>query len=223
MNYLLAMLNTFIDPAETVRRTEGRPQAWLPAILVGGLLMAFTQVMMAPFTIEAMRNDPPPGIDPAKVGEVVQYIETTTRFTAFLSPVMLALMVGLGAALIAGTCMVVSVNFRFGDIFNLVSYVSLINVLASVAHLLVLRGKGEVNSMKELLPSFGLEMFLPEGTNKLLYAVVGYFSVFNIWHIVMLTLGLAALLRVSKGKAFALGSPSWIAGLLFALVAGLFR
>lgn len=223
MNYLLAMLNAFIDPAETVRLTEGKKGAWLAPILAGGLVMGLTQVLMAPFTIEAMRNNPPAGLDPTKIDQVTQYIETTTRFTAFLSPVMLALMVALGAALIAGACMVASVNVKFPDVFNLVSYVSLINVLAGLAHYFVLRGKGEINSTKELLPSFGLEMFLPETTSNLLYSFVGYFSLFNIWHIAMLTIGLATLGRVSKGKALALSSPSWIAGLLFALAAGMFR
>jgi hypothetical protein len=48
--------------------------------------------------------------------------------------------------------------------------------------------------------------------------VVSFFSVFEIWSIVMLALTYAALTRSSKGKAFFATAPAWIVGLVFAVI-----
>jgi hypothetical protein len=66
-----------------------------------------------------------------------------------------------------------------------------------------------------LQPALGFDIFLPEGTNKFLMAFLGYFSVFEIWWIVMLVLIFAAAFRVSKGKAFAVIAPLVLLSLLW--------
>ena len=71
--------------------------------------------------------------------------------------------------------------------------------------------------MAELRPALGLDIFLPEGTNKFLAAFLGFFSVFEIWWIVMLILILSTAFRVSKGKAVALVLPLVVLSLLFRL------
>ena len=55
--------------------------------------------------------------------------------------------------------------------------------------------------MAELRPALGLDIFLPSGTNKVLAAVLGYFSVFEIWWIVMIVLIYSVAFRVTKSKA----------------------
>lgn len=223
MNALLAILNVFIDPAETVRRTAGKKLAWLAPVIVGGLIMAFYTYSIAPMTMQAMRNDPPPGMDAAKFDQMMGPMQTMARFSAITAPVMYALITALGAALIFAMCVVLSVNVRFPDLFNLVAHVGLINALQMLAHYAVLTGKGELMSRSELMPGFGLEMFLGEGTPKMLHAFVQFFSIFTVWHIAMLAIGLAALGQVSKGKAFLATAPNWILGLIFALIGALFR
>jgi hypothetical protein len=61
--------------------------------------------------------------------------------------------------------------------------------------------------MAELRPALGLDIFLPEGTNKYATAFLGYFSIFEIWWIVMVVLVFSTSFRVSKGKAFAAVLP----------------
>jgi hypothetical protein len=61
--------------------------------------------------------------------------------------------------------------------------------------------------MAELRPALGFDIFLPEGSNKFLAAFLGYFSVFEIWWIVMIVLIFSAAFRVSKGKAFSVVLP----------------
>ena len=44
-----------------------------------------------------------------------------------------------------------------------------------------------------------------------------------LWHIVVLAIGVAALAQIGKGKAAAVTAPSWIIGLIFALIGTLMR
>ncbi|MFN0106272.1 MAG: YIP1 family protein [Bryobacteraceae bacterium] len=223
MNALLAILNVFIDPAETVRRIQGNKLAWLPPILLGGLIMAFYNYSIAPMAMQVMRNDPPAGLDPAKLDQMVSTMQTMARFSAITAPMMFAVMTLIGAALIFAMCVIFTVNVRFPDLYNLMAHVGLINAVQMLAHYIALKGKGELMSLKELVPGFGLDIFLSEGAPKLLTGLLGFFSIFTIWHIVMLGIGFAALARIGKGKAFLVTAPSWILGLIFALIGSLFR
>ncbi|MBM3785551.1 MAG: hypothetical protein FJW30_14390 [Acidobacteria bacterium] len=222
MDTLLAILNVFIDPAETVRRIEGKKLAWLAPLLAGGLIMAFYQWNTAHFAFEAMRADPPQGIDAAAIEKMSANMETMSRFSAITAPMMWALMALFTAALTFAACAVTSTNVRFPAVFALVAHTSLIKAIQLVAHYFVIKGKGEVSSMQDLRPSFGLEMLLPEGVNKLVYGFVSFFSVFHVWHVVILALGLAALAKCGKGRAFGVTAPDWIVGLIFTMIGALF-
>ncbi|MBI2689650.1 MAG: YIP1 family protein [Acidobacteria bacterium] len=223
MNALLAILNVFIDPAETVRRIKGNKLAWLPPVLVAGLIMAIYNLTLAPMTMQALRNDPPPGLDPAKLDQMMGTMQFMSRFSAISAPVMFALMTMIGAAVIFAACVILQVNLRFPDLYNLLAHVGLINALQALAHFFVLRSKGSDVVLKELVPNFGLDMFVSESAPKMLHGVLIFFSVFTIWHIVILAIGVAALAQISKGKAFLVTSPSWIVGLIFAVIGALFR
>lgn len=223
MNAILAMLNAFIDPAETVRLTRGNKLGWLPPVILGGLIMAFYSYSIAPMTMQAMRNDPPAGLDPARLDQMMGAMQTMARVSAITAPVMFAFIGLVSAGLIYAACIVLSVNVRFPDLYNLVAHVGLINALQMLAHYAVLKGRGELMSMKELAPSFGLEIFLSDTAPKLLYGFVSFFSIFTLWHIVVLAIGVAALGQISKGKAFIATAPGWLLGLVFALIGSLFR
>jgi Yip1 domain len=222
MNTLLAMLNVFIDPAETVRRIEGNRMSWLWPILVGGLLMGIYQWNSAHITFEVLRHDPPAGMDPAAFEKAGSAMQMTSRFAAITAPVMWAMMAMITSVLLYAACVITSTNVQFPMVFCLVAHTSLIKAVQMIAHLLVLKGKGEITSMKELLPSFGLEMFLAEDTNRILYGMVSFFSIFQVWHMVVLAVGFAALAKCGKGRAFGITAPDWVLGLFFAIVGSLF-
>ena len=99
-----------------------------------------------------------------------------------------------------GASAVFSVGQDFRELFNLVAGCGLIQAVAAIAAIIVLKSKGEISSTAELRPALGLDIFLPEGTSRFLVAFVGYFSVFEIWWIVMLLLIFSAAFRVCKAK-----------------------
>lgn len=223
MNALLAILNIFIDPAETVRRIRGNKLAWAAPILLGGVLMGLHNLTIAPLTLQALRNDPPAGLDAAKLDQMVGTMQAMSRFTAISAPIMFALMTLIGAAIIFAMCVIFTVNVTFPDVYNLMAHVGLVNALQTLAHTIILRSKSGAITLPELTPQFGLDLFVSPDAPKLLHGLAGFFSVFTVWHIIVLGIGFAALARIGKGKAFVVTAPSWIVGLIFALIGSLFR
>ena len=127
------------------------------------------------------------------------------------------------ALILFGMCSIVTVNAKFRPLFNLVAGCSLIQMLAAIASLVILKAKGEASTMAELNPPLGLDIFLSEGTNKYLMGILGFFSLFEIWWAVMMVLTLSAAFRVSKGKAFAIVLPLLLLGLVFRLAGAMFQ
>lgn len=77
--------------------------------------------------------------------------------------------------------------------------------------------------MAELRPALGLDIFLPEGTNKYVTAFLGYFSIFEIWWIVMMVLVFSVAFRVNKGKAFAAVLPLVAVSILLRIGGAIFQ
>ena len=146
---------------------------------------------------------------------VMPRIQLMSKIGVFATPISTGLMVALWAGLLAGACAVLDINASFHSLFTLVAHCSLINAVQAVANYAVLHLKrDEIQSIQQLIPHFGLDLLLGDGANKQLAALLGYFSIFQIWYLVILALGLAFLAGVPKGKAFTAITPVWLLGLL---------
>ncbi len=211
---LVGMLNIFIDPAGAIKAIR-RPWSWLWPLLIASVVTVVVQLMLVPTTMRIMQMNPPGGMTAEQFESRMGMIQTMQKVGVFVTPVFLAAMLALGAAILLLSCTVLGMSASFHDLFSLASHCSLITVLQTVAGLLVVRMKGdEIQTLAELRPSFGLGLFFHEGISKPLLATLDYFSIFVIWNIVVTSLALAYLTGSSKGKGFAAAAPSWLLGLL---------
>jgi hypothetical protein len=222
-NDLSGMGNFFIDPAGAARCLF-RKWFWIgPALLVSVLAMAI-QGQMIPFIQHAMENAPlPANADPAQYQKGIQLAITIQRVVLFIMPIFVLAMLAIQAGLVTGAASVLGVKAKFRQIFNLISGVSLIGALGGIATVIILNAKGGPASMAELRPPLGLDIFLPEGTNKFLLAIIGYFSVFQVWTIVMFVLIFSLAFRAKKGTALLSYAPVIVLTLLFTLVGVAFQ
>jgi hypothetical protein len=144
------------------------------------------------------------------------------KFGPYFVPIVL-LIYALSAGILLAMSAIMGMEAKFGQLFNLIAGCGLIQSLGTIASAAVLHFKGEVSSMAELRPAMGLDIFLPEGTNKYLVAIASAFSIFQIWWFVMMVLIFAIAFRVGKGKAFAAVFPLWLVGLGFLLLGAAFQ
>jgi Yip1 domain len=215
---LVGMLNIFVDPKATARRIPA-PLSWLWPVLVLIAVYATVGVLTAPYAISiadaqiAQRGVPP---DQAENARRITHI--ISQVTPIVTPVFVVLFIALFAWLAVMIGSMAGLRAKFRDVFSLMAACGLITALQSIATLIVLRAKGdEITSQDQLTPPFGLDIFL-QNVHGVLLALLNFFSIFQIWYLVVLTIGLAALCKTTKGKAFFAISLSWVVPLLIKIV-----
>jgi hypothetical protein len=217
------MLYFLYDPAEAAQYVRGK-WFWVGPLVVFSAVSIIVGFFMMPIVQHVLEVAPPPdGVPPERYQRGIAIGMTIQRVAIFLAPVIAAVIFSIQAAILLGASAVFSVRTKFRELFNLAAGCGLIQAVAAIAAIIVLKFKGEIASRAELRPALGLDIFLPEGTNRFLTALLGYFSVFEIWWIVMLWLTFAAAFRVSKSKALAAILPLILLNLAWRLGAAAFQ
>ncbi len=143
---------------------------------------------------------------------------TIYQFLPVATPVFVILILLLFAWLVSAMASMAGLRAKFRDIFSLMAACQLIPALQIIATYIVVHAKGdEITSQEQLTPPFGLDIFL-QNIHGALFALVNFFSIFEIWYLVVLTFGLAYLAKSSKGKAFFAITPAWLLTLIIKVV-----
>ena len=220
---LTGMGSFLIDPAGAARRVYTR-WFWVAPLVLFSIVSLIASYVVMPMTRHVMEVAPlPSGTTPETYQKGIEMGLTIQRISMYFAPLMAAIIFAIQTAILLGMSAVTGVNARFRQLFNLIAGCSLIQVLAAMASVIVLKAKGEVSSFAELRPALGLDIFLPAGTNKVLAAVLGYFSVFEIWWIVMMVLIYSIAFRVTKGKAVVVVAPLILLSIILRMVGAVFQ
>jgi hypothetical protein len=215
--------NFLIDPVGAARRVHSK-WFWIAPLVVFSIISVIASYLLAPIARHAMEVAPlPPGTTPEQYQKTMQIGFMIQRITMYLAPLVAALIFAIQSAILLGSSAVLGIGAKFRQLFNLVAGCSLIQVLSSIAGVIILKAKGEVSTMAELRPALGLDIFLPEGTNKFMTALLGYFSVFEIWWIVMMVLIYSLAFRVTKGRAFLAVLPLILLSILMRVGGAVFQ
>ena len=219
---LVGMLNVFVDPAATAKRVPAR-LSWLWPLIVFSVIYAIVGYLMMPYSTQLAdaaiaERSAQQGLGPQQIERAQSIAHTISQLGAVLGPVMLILAMLLLAWLVSIMGSVTGARAKFRNVFSLMASCSLILALQSIAAYVVLRAKGdEVRSAEQVTPAFGLDIFLQD-LHGPLFALVNFFSIFEIWYLIVLGVGLAALAKSSKGRAFAAITPAWLLPLLLRII-----
>ncbi len=219
---ILGMFNAFVDPAGLAKAVKAK-LFWLwPCIVFAAVFIVFGFLMM-PYTFQLMdakmaeRGMPPEQLESAK--------NTVHKFTpigVIMTPIFIILLIMLCAWLVSALGSVVGASVKFRDSFSLMMACSLLGCLQYIVTYVVIRVKGdEIVNQEQLAPAFGLDIFIPAHGVPL--AILNFFSIFEIWSLVILGLALASLTGASKGKAFMAITPAWLIPLIIRIIGAVFQ
>jgi hypothetical protein len=211
---LAGMPSFYIDPEGAARRVHTK-WFWVGPLVLISIAGFILGTLFLPILQHVMEITPvPANITPEQYQKRIAIGLTIQKvLLVYLAPVLAVLVFSIKTGILLATSSVMGVKATFRQLFNLVSGCALISLLEQIAAIVILKAKGDISSVAELRPPMGIDIFLPESTNKILLAFLGYFSIFQLWWIVMVVLILAVAFRVSKGKAFAVVSPVILLGL----------
>src|SRR5579875_3353139 len=202
---LVGIASFLADPEGAARRLD-RKWFWLGALLIASAISLAARVLIMPLLQHVLELRPiPANVTPEQFQRQIAIGMIIQRVANYLLPLILACILAVQALILWASGSIAGVQAKFRSLFNLTSGCSVIPAVA------------------ELQPAFGLDMFLDESTNRFLLAFLGYFSVFEIWWIVMALLVLSAGFGVSKSKAGLVLAPLVILGLILHLVSAAFQ
>lgn len=218
----IGMLNVFVDPAGAAKRIPA-PLSWLWPLITLTIIYIVSGYLMLPYVMGlidvrinqqiSQQNTP---VEQAERARTVAH--AIYQFYPLAVPVIVILFILFFAWLVSAMASMAGLRAKFRDVFALLSACSLIPALQSIAIYIVLRAKGdEITSQDQLTPPFGLDIFL-QNIHGALLGLVNFFSIFEIWYLVVLTLALASLGKSSKGKAFFAITPAWVLPLVIKIV-----
>jgi hypothetical protein len=220
---IVGMLNVFVDPKATARRIPA-PLSWLWPLIVLSVLYGVFTYLMLPYTMQlidlrlSQQNTPPEQAERAR-----DLVHAIYGFLPAFTPVITILVVMLVALLVCGMGSIAGLKTKFRDVFSLMAACQVVSSLQIIAMYIVLHAKGdEITSQEQLTPPFGLDIFL-QNIHGALFALINFFSIFEIWYLIVATLGLAYLAKTSKGKAFFALTPAWLLPVLLRVIQGMLQ
>lgn len=220
----LAGIGSFlIDPESAARRLHAR-WFWIGPVIVISLISIVARLELMPVMQHVLAIQPlPANVTPEQFQRRLAVGMTIQHILNYFTPALVAFFLALQALILFGGASALGIQTTFRSLFNLVSGCGLITALATIAAVVIIRAKGDASTLADLRPPLGLDILLGDGANKFVTAFLGFFSVFEIWWIVMAVLVFSAGLGVSKGKAAAAVAPLVLLGLAFHLVSAAFQ
>jgi hypothetical protein len=214
----IGMLNAFVDPKATAQRVPA-PLSWLWPVIALSIIYLVVGYLTVPYALTladarmAQQNMTPEQMERARnIAHVI------TQFTIPATPLFVIGFGALFAWLVGLVGSMLGMRAKFRDVFSLMAACSLIPALQAIANYVVIRAKGdEITSQEQLMPPFGLDIFFQDVHGPLL-VILNYFSIFQIWYLIVLTFGLAYLTKSTKGKSFAAITPAWLVPLFMRMV-----
>jgi hypothetical protein len=219
---IAGMGSYFIDPEGAARRAFNK-WFWVGPLIVVSMIAIVTQLIRLPITQQVMETMAiPNGQTQDQWDKQMQMSLTIQHVAVWLSPVLVVVIYAFQAVILFAMCSILTVNTKFRYLFNIVAGCSLIGSLEAIASIIVLKMKAPVSNLAELKPPLGLDIFISEGANKFLLGFLSYFTVFNIWWIVMIVLVIATAFKIGKAKAFTIVLPLILLSLALIMVGAVF-
>ena len=219
----LTILDIFIDPASAVRRID-RCAPWLVPVLLSAIGAVTISFLLMPVTLRVMAMNPPPNMTREQYQSALPIIEKSMLVMSFASPLLVALKLLILAGILKLMATLGGLDVVFKKFFSFISNASMIIFLEGLATFAVIKARGdEIQTMEEMMPALGLDLLSRGQLPKTVEACLHFFSIFEIWYIVVLVVGFAALAKCSKPKAFLLIIPVWLIPMLFMVVSAMFR
>ncbi|MBV9155115.1 MAG: hypothetical protein JO097_02565, partial [Acidobacteriaceae bacterium] len=155
---LAGMGSFFIDPQGAARRVFSK-WFWVGPLVIVSVVSIIASYMMMPMVQHVLETAPlPPNASPEQYQKGIDMAMMFQRIGMYLAPVIAAALYAITALILLGMCSVMSIEVKFRWLLNLIAGCSLIQLLSSIASLVILKAKGDISTMAELRPALGLDI-----------------------------------------------------------------
>lgn len=204
------IFNIFFEPSRVFKSLNARPTWLVPFLMVillsiGSLYVTFPQIMKAQVErIQEMDNIPQQQKD-----RIIERLTETNQppiWQVGMVPVFGFLLLAVfSAALFFVFNVLLGGDSNYRRVLSVYSYSALVAIPALIVKLPLIFMKGTLNVQTSLA-------LLPfaDPDSRFLYSVLSGFDIFNLWQVILISIGLGVMYRLSTKKAFTAVLILWI-------------
>jgi hypothetical protein len=226
-NPFARMIGVLFSPSETFASIARRPDWVVPLLTIVLLGYATTFFIMPRLdwdAVVAMQEEQIKAKNPNMSQEDLDRVERMTKaggkVFAWVAPVVFVLWYLLVAGVLLLAFRLLGGQGTFGQAFSATLYAWMPLVLNGIILTIVAVARGglidptQMATLVKSNPAFLVNM----KAQPVLFALLSSIDIFTIWTVVLLTIGFAALSRVSKAKAAAIVISMWVVCILIKLI-----
>lgn len=228
------VVDTFVAPTKTFTDILRNRSWWLPFLLVVIVSLGvtftidrqvgFERVVENQIQASQKQQDALASLTPEQRAARVHGMAIGYRYTSYAVPLLVLLFAAIASLVLWATLNIgLGTKTTFGEMFCLWMYCSLPKLLIGLLTILTLfvGGNAEAFDIKNPVGT-NLGYYLPDAS-PWLKSALGFFDVIGLWSLVLLVIGTAIIVKVSRGKAAAVVVGWWVIILVVsAAMAGIF-
>jgi hypothetical protein len=221
-NSFARIAGVFFSPAETFADIARKPDILIPLIVI--LVIGYVTTFMvmphldwdAMITTQAeMVKKQNPNVSDADLAQMGRFTKAIAQVMGYIGPLLVLIGYLIIALVVWGACRLMGGQGDFKQAFSATLYAHFPRVILGIIASAVIMARGMVDpqtmaTVVKSSPAFLVDM----KEQPVLFTVLASFEIFQIWTIILLIIGFAALTKLSKAKTAAIIVTLWLVALV---------
>lgn len=199
--------------SKTFEELNNRP-TWLVAFFTIGFGVILITFLISPFMMHAQAASLPSDMSLQQFESGLKFVQRYQIIGIVLSPLFLIIKFIFTSAILWLIIQLFS-EVDFKRMFSVVVHCGVILFLGSIITFIILklRGLQSIKSAADVQVSLGLDLFLRNpDLNLPLKAFLSNINVFSVWWIILISLGISIIAKISRTKATLITTFFWLFG-----------
>jgi len=215
-----SLIDIFIDPVKVFKRIGAGLPWWQPYIVIAIASSAIAYFQQPINKQIFMLNER--GLSEEQLQSQGEMMDKFGMIGLIAAPIVILVIYVILAALCNVTANLVSGKSSFKKMLSLLSFTSFVGLIEQGLKMLIIHNKGieNITSRDDLFAtSFSPNIFI--NADGLLRAVLESFSIFQIWFLILFTIGVSVVYEVDRKTAVVPTVVVWVLGVLMLMLNGL--
>ena len=203
MGIISRIIGIIFSPGKTFRAIQKKPNWLIPAILLVIITLGFSLVtkpiLLKETEAQVREQLIKQNLTPAQIEQAIERMQKTTNIMIFVGPTVgyFIILFVLAAVWLFIANTILGGNATYSQILGVNVYKDVLGILAMVVKLPIMLIQNTMNI------HFSLATFLPDTEQStFFYKILSKVEVFNIWMIIVLSIGIGVMSRTSTKKAW---------------------
>lgn len=224
-NSFARIAGVFFSPGETFADIARKPDILIPLLVILVIGYATTFMVMPHLDWDAMLTQQGemmkkqnPNVSDADLAQMGRFTKAMAQVMGYIGPLLVIIGYLIIALVVWGACRLMGGQGDFKQAFSATLYAHFPRVVFGIITSVVIMARGMVDpttmaTVVKSSPAFLVDM----KEQPVLFSLLGSFEIFQIWTIILLIIGFAALTKLSKAKTAAIVVSLWVVMLVVKL------